>query len=117
MSAGTHYLLLALFALLLPQALGFLGYRWTRHKGIVFRVLPLLISPSVFFISAHIYWGLSAESIRDAGGYVCGAFGAAAVFSTIYGTLINLVIGVMVFLVASISWRRRSPIGQSTESA
>jgi hypothetical protein len=71
----------------------------------------------VFFISAHIYWGLSAEAIRDAGGYVCGAFAAAAVFSTMYGTLINLVIGVIVFLVESKSWRRRSQIGQSSESA
>src|SRR4030042_6790720 len=107
MPIGIHYILLVLFGLILPQALGFLGYRWTKHKGKLFKTLSLLAPPLVFFLSANIYWKLSAKAIRDAGGYVCGAFGAAAVFSTMYGTLINLIIGVMIFFIATISWRRK----------
>lgn len=88
----------AFFGLVLPQVLGLVGYRWSRHKGKLLKVATLLIPPVVFFVGAYLFWGLSAEAVRDSGNYVCGAFGAAAVFSTIFGTLINLIIGVILFL-------------------
>jgi hypothetical protein len=99
---------LAFFALVLPQVLGLVGYRWSRHKGILLKLATLLISPVVFFGSAYIFWGLSAQAIRDSGNYVCGAFGAAAIFSTIGGTLINLIIGVILFLGVSFIWKRKA---------
>ena len=78
---------LAFGGLVLPQVLGLVGYRWSRHKGIILKLATLLISPVSFFAGAYLFWGLSAKAIRDSGNYVCGAFGAAAVFSTICGTL------------------------------
>ena len=97
-------LVLAFFGLVLPQALGLVGYRWTRHKGTLLKLATLLIAPVVFFISAYLFWGQSAQAIRDSGGYVCGAFGAAAVSSTMIGTLIHLILGViLLFLVESLA--------------
>lgn len=98
----------AFLALILPQALGFLGYRWSRHKGTLVKLATLLIPPVVFFGSAYVFWGLPAKAIRDSGNYVCGAFGAGAVFSTIGGTLINLIIGIILFLVVSFIWQRKA---------
>jgi hypothetical protein len=98
----------AFFGLVLPQVLGLVGYRWSRHKGTLLKLATLLIPSVIFFVSAYIFWGLSAKAIRDSGRYVCGAFGAAAISSTIFGTLINLIIGVSLFLVVSFSWKRKA---------
>lgn len=95
------------FGLGLPQTLGLVGYRWSRHKGALVKLGTLLIPPVVFFISDYLFWGLEAQAIRDSGNYVCGAFGAAAVFSTIFGTLINLILGVIIFLVATYIWKKQ----------
>ena len=97
---------LAFFGLVLPQALGLVGYRWTRHKGTLLKLATLLIAPVVFFISAYLFWGQSAQAIRDSGNFVCGAFGAAAAFSTMFGTVIHLIIGVILFLTVSFLWKR-----------
>ena len=94
------------FGLVLPQALGLVGYRWTRHKGTLLKLATLLIAPVVFFISAYLFWGQSAQAIRDSGNYVCGAFGAAAVSSTMFGTVIHLIIGIILFLIVSFLWKR-----------
>ena len=98
----------AFFGLVLPQVLGLVGYRWSRHKGTLLKLATLLIPPMVFFGSAYVFWGLSAKAIRDSGNYVCGAFGAAAVFSTVGGTLLNLIIGVILFLVVGFIWKRKA---------
>ena len=94
--------------LILPQALGFLGYRWSRHRGRLLQLATLLIAPVVFFSSAYLYWARSAQALRDSGHYVCGAFGAAAVVSTIGGTLLNLILGVILFLGVSFIWKRKA---------
>ncbi len=99
---------IAFFALVLPQVLGLVGYRWTRHRGTLLKLATLLIAPVVFFISAYLFWGQSAQAIRESGGYVCGAFGAAAVSSTMIGTLIHLIIGVILFLVMRFIWKRKA---------
>jgi hypothetical protein len=113
--AGTNWipitirlLTLAFCGLVLPQVLGLVGYRWSRHKGTLLKLATLLIPPVAFFVSAYFFWGLSAKAIRDSGNYVCGAFGAAAVFSMICGSLINLVMGVILFLVVSSIWKRKA---------
>lgn len=100
-------LVIAFVALVLPQALGFAGYYWTRQKGTLLKLATLSIPPLVFFSSAYLFWELSAQNIRDSGNYVCGAFGAAAFFSTVYGTLIHLIIGVILFLVVSFIWKKK----------
>lgn len=96
------------FALMLPQVLGFVGYRWTRRQGMFLKLATMLIPPAVFFISAYLFWGLSAKAMRDSGKYVCGAFGAAAAFSTISGTLLHLLLGIILFLVVSSIWKRKA---------
>lgn len=114
--AGTNWILVtirlsavAFFGLVLPQVLGWLGYRWSRHKGGLLKLTSLLIPPVVFFVSAYLFWGLSAKAIRDSGNYVCGAFGAAAVFSMLFGTLLNLILGVIIFWVANHIWKKMTP--------
>jgi hypothetical protein len=113
--AGTDWILVsirlsavAFFGLVLPQVLGLVGYRWCRYKGTLLKLATLLIPPVAFFVSAYLFWELSATAIRDSGNYVCGAFGAAAVFSTISGTLINLIIGVILFLVVGFIGKRKA---------
>jgi hypothetical protein len=108
-------LALVFFGLVLPQALGLVGYRWTRHKGTLLKLATLLIAPVVFFISAYLFWGQSAQAIRDSGNYVCGAFGAARVFSTMFGTLFHLIMGVILFLVVSFIWKRKASKPQTEQ--
>jgi hypothetical protein len=101
------------FGLALPQALGLVGHRWTRHRGRLLNLATLLIPPVVFFVSAYLYWGQSAQAMRDSGHYVCGAFGAAAVVSTIGGTLLNLIIGVILFLGINFIWKRKAALART----
>ncbi|MEJ2232742.1 MAG: hypothetical protein P8X67_02340 [Syntrophobacterales bacterium] len=96
-----------IMGLLLPQALGFLGYRWARRRKKIFKAATLLIAPLLFLLSANVFWRLQAKAIQEAGYYLCGAFGAAAVFSTIYGTLIHMVLGAIMFLVMTFLWKRQ----------
>jgi hypothetical protein len=95
------------FGLLLPQALGFAGYRWTRRKAAPLKISFILIPPLVFFVIADSYWTFQANSIRAAGHYVCGAFGAAAAFSTMFGTLFHLMAAAIVLALLSLWWRRQ----------
>ena len=105
---ASRLLVIGFFALMLPQVLGFVGYRWTRRKGRLLKLATMLIPPAVFCSSAFLFWGLSAKAIRDSGEYVCGAFGAAAAFSTISGTLLHLLLGIILFLVVNFIWKRKA---------
>jgi hypothetical protein len=96
-----------IIALLLPQALGFLGYRWTRGKHAAWKAITIFIPPVTYFIIAFAFWNFQAESLRRAGEYVCGLFGAAAVYSTLYGTAINLGLAMLVFLICTLVWKRQ----------
>jgi hypothetical protein len=60
---------IAFVALVLPQALGLVGYCWTRRKGTLLKGAALAIPPVFFFSSAYLFWGLSAQAIRDSGYY------------------------------------------------
>jgi len=97
----------AAFGLLLPQALGFAGYRWTRRKATPLKISFILIPPLVFFVLSDSYWTWQARSIRAAGQYVCGAFGAAATFSTMFGTLFHLAAAAILLALVSLWWRRQ----------
>jgi hypothetical protein len=99
--------LVVLLGLVLPQVLGYLGYRWTKNQIIGCKLLPLLIPPLVFFVTARIYWGIIMKAVVDSGGYVCGALGAAAGLSTVFGTLFHFILGIIVFLIVSLFWRMR----------
>jgi hypothetical protein len=97
----------AALGLLLPQALGFAGYRWTRRKAAPLKISFILIPPLVFFVIADAYWTFQANSIRAAGYRVCGAFGAAAALSTMFGTLFHLVAAAIVLALLSLWWKRQ----------
>jgi hypothetical protein len=87
--------LLFLGAFVFPQAVGVPALRWAfRKQRRIILVSALLVAPAVFFTTATIYWGMRAEAIRAEGHYVCGALGAAAFFSTVWGTSIHLVISI-----------------------
>ena len=94
--------------LILPQALASPGYGWARTKRRLAQGLTLLIVPLTFFLISNVFWRLKANAIETAGHYVCGAFGAAAVLSTIYGTLIHMVFGVIMFVVVGFVWKRKA---------
>jgi hypothetical protein len=99
---------MALLGLVLPLTLASLGYRWTRTKPWHVKGITLLIAPLTYYTGATIYWEVQANSIRATGHYVCGAFGAAAVLSTLYGTIIHLVLGAIMFLIVSFVWKRQA---------
>ena len=90
-------------AFVLPQAAGYITYRWTGHKAVAF-----LVAPVVFFATAYVYWEYQASAIRAAHHYVCGAFGAASAFATWLGTLFHLLVGAI--LCTSVFVRRRTNI-------
>ena len=101
-------LIIILVGLVLPQLLGFIGYIYTLKKKLIFKIVAILISPVLFFGIATLFWNMQAADIRAAGHYVCGAFGAAAVFSTLFGTLIHLILGIVISLIIYFIWKRRS---------
>ncbi len=107
MPVTIRLLVIAFVALILPQALGLVGFFWTKHRGTLCKLSTLFIPPLVFFSSAYLFWDLSAQTIQDSGNYVCGAFGAAAFFSTIYGTLMHLIVGVIIFSILTFIWKRK----------
>lgn len=96
-----------IFGLIVPQLLGVVGYVWAKTKKKILKAFTLIIAPLVFFGLSNLYWRSQAESIRETGNYVCGAFGAAAVFSTIYGTIIHFVLGILIFLAMSYVLKKR----------
>ena len=68
--------LLFLGALGIPQAGGVFSLRWAWRKNRKILLIPaLLVGPVIFFVTAYVFWGMQAGSIRAQGHYVCGAFG------------------------------------------
>jgi len=115
LALAIRVVIIIFFGLLCPQLLGVAGYFWAKNKKKILKVFTLLIAPSVFFATSNLYWRSQAEAIRDAGNYACGAFGAAAVFSTIYGTLIHFLLGTLIFLVLTYVLKKRK--GKSVSQA
>ncbi len=102
-------LLFFLGAFGLPQTCGVLSLRWARRKQRKIILIPaLLVAPAIFFTVAYVFWGMQAGSIRAEGNYVCGAFGAAAFFSTKWGTAIHLGISGAILSFMWFTARRRN---------
>lgn len=93
--------------LILPQALGVCGFYWAKGKSKILKAATLIIAPLSFFIGASLAWRLQAKAIADAGHYVCGAFGATAVFSTFFGSLIHLALAAIIFSAMHYIQKRR----------
>jgi hypothetical protein len=109
LTTAFRVLLLFLGAFGLPQTCGMLSLRWAiRKKRKIILIPALLVAPAIFFAAAYVFWGMQAESIRADGRYVCGAFGAGALFSTIWGTAIHLGISGAVLFFMWFAVRRRN---------
>ena len=110
------YAALVLIGLLFPQLMGYAAYKFTKQKNNIIKATTLLIAPLCFFLVAYLYWGNQANAIRDNGNYVCGAFGAAAVFSTLYGTGIHLILAVIVFFTSRYLWGRNKSLSMKSNT-
>lgn len=103
------YSFLILGTLCLPQVLGTMSIGWSlRRKKKAFIVPALLVAPACFFLEAYAFWDMQAKAIKAEGHYVCGAFGAASAFSTIWGTVVHFCLS---FVVLTFYWliaKRRS---------
>lgn len=96
-------------ALGLPQVAAVISLRWARRKQRNILLIPaLLVAPAIFFAAAYVFWGMQAETIRAEGHYVCGALGAAASFSTIWGTALHLGLSGAILLFMWLAAKRRS---------
>ena len=100
----------------LPQGTGVLALWWAwRKPGKIMLIPALLIAPAIFFATAYTFWGMRAASIRAEGHYVCGAFGAAAFFSTTWGTILHLGLsGAVLFVVWLTAAHQPRPLWEET---
>jgi hypothetical protein len=101
-------LIIILVGLVLPQLLGFIGYIYTLKRKLIFKIVALLFSPVLYFGIATLFWNMQAANIRAKGHYACGALGAAASFSILYGTLMHLILSIIISLITYYIWKRRS---------
>ena len=99
-----------LLGAIVPQGIGFLVYWFLGRRKFWARTPSVLIAPVVFFLISNAFWGVQAAAIRAAGERVCGAFGAAAVFSTLFGSLIHLFIAALVLATFSYLSARRQKV-------
>ena len=102
-----RYAEIAVVGLMFPQALGSLGFYWTMGKRRLLKAASLVIAPLAYFIAAYIFWELRARALIASGYRPCGGFGAAAVFSTIFGTLVHFILSVIVLFTMTLLWRMR----------
>lgn len=100
--------LILAFGLVLPQILGHIAY-WISAKKTQWSFVSILVPPLMFFAVADLYWGYQAKSIREAGLYVCGMFGAAASISTALGTIFHFLIATIIYIVRRIRASRQAP--------
>ena len=102
-----YALLLIFLGLIVPQSVGIAAYKYSKLKNKYIKATQILIPPICYFLIAYLYWGNEANAIRESGNYVCGAFGAAAVFSTLIGTVIHLCLAVVIFFSLNYLLRKR----------
>lgn len=94
--------------LLLPQALAYAAYRWSRSQAVGFKVLCYLVAPSVYWVSANLYWDHEAAVVQSHGHRVCGAMGMAMAITTSFGTFFHFAAGVIFLLLLSWLWKRKA---------
>jgi hypothetical protein len=95
--------------LLLPQVLGYVIYRWSWSKAIGFKVLSYLVAPSVYLVSATLYWDHAAAVVQSQGHRVCGAMGMLMGVTTTFGTLFHFVAGAIFLMLLHWLWKRKTP--------
>ena len=101
-----------LAGLIMPQVMGLVALRAVRRGRLLEKFSTVLIQPVAYFLIAYVYWSVQAHEIRAAGNYVCGVFGAVALFWTLWGIAIHFLIACLVFLALERPWRRqRTPVG------
>jgi hypothetical protein len=105
--------LLAIIAI--PQAVGVGIHLWARRRHYAWQILAVVTPPAIFYTSAVLYWDAQAKAIVKAGHRVCGAFGAASALSTIFGTLLHLVLAGIVLIIMYFI-RKRQRASNATES-
>jgi hypothetical protein len=105
----------ALITLAIPVAVGMCSYLWSMDKNKYIKASTLLVAPAVFFLASTSYWKYQAKGIVDAGGYPCGAFGAGAAFTTIYGTAFHFLLGAALFTLTLFLWNRRQRIQKASK--
>ncbi len=107
-------LLLFMSAIALPQIAGVVSLRsaWRKNKKIIL-IPALFVAPVFFFVESVWYWRIQAAAIRAEGGYACGAFGAAAYFSSVRGTALHLCLsGAILFFMWFAAKRRGGLLGE-----
>jgi len=104
--------LIVIFGLICPQLLGVVMYLWTKNKRKILKAFTLLIAPLTFFVISNLFWRLQVEAIRETGTYVCGAFGAAAFYSTIWETLIHFAFGLIIFSIMTFIWKKQAKVAE-----
>ena len=58
-----------------------------------------LVPALIFFVISILFWENAAHNIAKRGGYVCGAFGAAELISTIFGTIVNFIFSLILMYI------------------
>lgn len=102
--------LVILIGALLPQGLGLLGSWFVRCRRRWAKAAVIAIPPVVFFMTSITFWRVEAAAIEATGGRACGLFGAMAVFSTLGGSGIHLVLAIGLITFANYSWPQRSRV-------
>jgi len=96
------------FAVALPQTSGVATIRWAwRQQRRITAIPALLVAPAIFFATAYVFWGMQAKAIKEQGERVCGALGAAASLSNIYGTALHFLLSCVALIVIWYYARRR----------
>ncbi len=93
---AVRYIEIVILALILPQALGLFGLYRSRGKRRIVKAIAVLIGPLTYFITASIYWEVQARAIIASRYRPCGVFGASAVLSTMFGTLIHFILSAII---------------------
>jgi hypothetical protein len=99
---------LVFFGIILPQGASLLCWLYARTRGIVLQFLSTLVAPVVFFIAAYMVISSTAQEIVNSGNRVCGAFGSAAAFAMLYGTLFHFAIASLFCLASAVIWKRKA---------
>ena len=100
--------LVLILGFLLPILIGRRAYIWSMKKNRYIKAMTLLVAPSIYFLMSYLFFSRQAQILIDKYGYACGAFGFAALFSTIGGTALHFLIAIAMLTITAKAWKRRS---------
>ncbi len=105
-----RYTLGILFGLILPQALGILGYYITKNVNKIFKAATIFIAPVAFILISISFWSIVAGRINQAGQSVCGGLAGVAFATILLGVFFHLGVGIMVFVVMQVILKKRKTV-------